>query len=292
MKNTNLIGQKFGKITVLSRNKKSRAGYSWLCQCECGNKKNIATSILINNQVKSCGCMKKKPDLIGQEFGSGIVIAESSREENNKTYGKWWKLKCKCGKEYCAETWCLKRGDTKSCGCLYSPDLTGKRFGRGTVIELAGFFHSRKYWLLRCDCGNKYKVTTNHLNEGTINSCGCIAHPNEWGDIPSQLWSEIKRNAQNRKKEFLIDREYAWKIFIKQNGKCALSGIDIVFAPTNQTHKLNRCSTASLDRIDSSKGYIEGNIQWLHKDVNTMKWDHTSKYFIDLCITIANHNKS
>lgn len=41
--------------------------------------------------------------------------------------------------------------------------------------------------------------------------------------------------------------------------------------------------TASLDRIDSRHGYIPGNIQWLHKDINVMKWDHTTGRFIELC---------
>ena len=47
--------------------------------------------------------------------------------------------------------------------------------------------------------------------------------------------------------------------------------------------------TASLDRIDSNKGYIKGNVQWVHKDVNTMKMDHTQEEFIKICTMVANH---
>ena len=32
--------------------------------------------------------------------------------------------------------------------------------------------------------------------------------------------------------------------------------------------------TASLDRIDSTKGYVRGNIQWVHKDINWFKRDY------------------
>ena len=41
----------------------------------------------------------------------------------------------------------------------------------------------------------------------------------------------------------------------------------------------NDSKTASLDRIDSSKGYTEDNIQWVHKDVNQMKMDLPEQRF-------------
>ncbi len=47
--------------------------------------------------------------------------------------------------------------------------------------------------------------------------------------------------------------------------------------------------TASLDRIDSSKGYTKDNIQWVHKHVNLMKHKFDQKYFVDICKLIANH---
>ena len=48
-------------------------------------------------------------------------------------------------------------------------------------------------------------------------------------------------------------------------------------------------STASLDRIDSSKGYTIDNIQWLHKDINKMKWDFSQEKFLELCKKIVNN---
>jgi hypothetical protein len=49
--------------------------------------------------------------------------------------------------------------------------------------------------------------------------------------------------------------------------------------------------TASLDRIDSSKGYEEGNIQWVHKHINFMKRTYSQEYFIDMCKKVADNNK-
>jgi len=66
-------------------------------------------------------------------------------------------------------------------------------------------------------------------------------------------------------------------LFQKQNGKCALSGVEISLL------KKSGVSTASLDRVDSSKGYIKGNVQWVHKDVNFMKYNFDESYFLDMC---------
>ena len=41
--------------------------------------------------------------------------------------------------------------------------------------------------------------------------------------------------------------------------------------------------TASLDRIDSNKGYTIDNVQWVHKDINKMKMDLEEDVFIDNC---------
>jgi len=47
---------------------------------------------------------------------------------------------------------------------------------------------------------------------------------------------------------------------------------------------------ASLDRIDNSKGYHLNNVQWVHKDVNRMKWIFEQDYFIKLCNKVSEYN--
>ncbi|MGJ0738945.1 hypothetical protein [Enterococcus casseliflavus] len=54
-------------------------------------------------------------------------------------------------------------------------DLTGRRFGRLTVIEDSGArSHQGVFWLCRCDCGSNSKVSTNNLKGGRVESCGCL----------------------------------------------------------------------------------------------------------------------
>ena len=51
----NLTGQKFGKLTVIKPVKTINDTSRWLCKCECGNKKVVATYRLLSGRVKTCG---------------------------------------------------------------------------------------------------------------------------------------------------------------------------------------------------------------------------------------------
>lgn len=54
-----LIGQKFGRLTVLEKLDKKMYGKTlWHCQCECGNFKDTISTSLKNGDVKSCGCLQ------------------------------------------------------------------------------------------------------------------------------------------------------------------------------------------------------------------------------------------
>lgn len=53
-----MIGQKFGRLTVIRQVKSDKYGRScWLCKCDCGNEKIIGGTNLRNGNSKSCGCL-------------------------------------------------------------------------------------------------------------------------------------------------------------------------------------------------------------------------------------------
>lgn len=111
----------------------------------------------------------------------------------------------------------------------------------------------------------------------------------KFGDIHQSYIYILRNRAYNKQLEFNIDGDYLWKLFLKQKRKCALSGLEIGF-PKTWGSKSKTEITASLDRIDSSKGYIIGNVQWVHKKVNTMKMDMLVDEFTELCKRITQHN--
>jgi hypothetical protein len=94
-------------------------------------------------------------------------------------------------------------------------------------------------------------------------------------------FNSVKRRAESKDRDFSIKIEDIWELFIKQDRKCALSGLPIAFLDEG---------TASLDRVDSSLGYTPENVQWVHKDVNRMKMAFSDTAFIWMCALIVNHN--
>jgi len=99
--------------------------------------------------------------------------------------------------------------------------------------------------------------------------------------ISGTFWYKVERTAIRRSIEFNIDLEYAWGLFIKQEGRCALTGLELSYE--------NSACTASLDRINSAAGYVRGNVQWVHKHINMMKGSHDQKYFVKLCGLVSNN---
>lgn len=91
-----------------------------------------------------------------------------------------------------------------------------------------------------------------------------------------------------RKREIPIEVhiEDLWKQWRFQEGKCAYTGIVLSLVKKDTGWSK---STASLDRKDSSKGYIKENIQWVHKAINRMKLDLPEEAFIKYCKLVAGH---
>jgi hypothetical protein len=98
----------------------------------------------------------------------------------------------------------------------------------------------------------------------------------------------LKASAKKRKLDWDLDGPFLLKLMEKQNYKCAISNVSIKFA--DKVEKQYE-QTASLDRINSNYGYIENNVQWVHKNVNTMKWNLDQGVFIKWCKIIANNQK-
>lgn len=123
-----------------------------------------------------------KEDLTGQKFGRLTVISYAGYIKNKAR----WNCVCDCGNHTVTSAYGLKSGHCKSCGCLQREkarlpkpmlikDLIGQRFGRLTVLEVAGrTAHSQVKWLCRCDCGNETIVPGNNLTSGHTRSCGCL----------------------------------------------------------------------------------------------------------------------
>lgn len=66
-----------------------------------------------------------------------------------------------------------------------------------------------------------------------------------------------------------VDRDFLIKLYHKQKGECAITKIPL-------THIFNDIYNISVDRIDSSKGYISGNVQLVCQWINHAKRQHSN----------------
>ncbi len=110
-------------------------------------------------------------------------------------------------------------------------------------------------------------------------------HPRWKGyeEISATYWNNVLNGARNRKIKIEITIQDAWQLFLKQNKKCALTGQEIGFEAC-------KSNTASLDRIDSKIGYVKGNLQWVHRDINFAKQSLSNEEFINLCKLVAENS--
>ena len=165
-----------------------------------------------------------------------------------------------------------------------------KNLNRGDKIEDWIFLKETKNYhcLFKCKCGKEKEVLLYNVLSGKSKSCGCEKKHLRKGlaEITGEYWCNLKFNAAKRKIDFNLTIEYAWNLFLKQEKKCSISGLFLSFKDND------KFKSASLDRIDSSKGYVEGNIQWVSKGVNLMKWSLSQEKFISLCQKIYNNDRN
>lgn len=226
-----ITGQTFGFLTVLYPTRKN-GRFAWHCQCECGAEVDVDSNNLRTGKTQSCGCKKKalisqkvSKDLTGKKFGYLTVLAPTEDRQNGSIV---WKCQCDCGNICYIPTSNLSSGHTKSCGCsTYTMSgkklrlkLTGKKFGKLTVIKELPPENLESKWLCQCDCGNKKEVIGWHLTKGIVNSCGCLISKGEakiqelllTANIPFKTQATfedcLSPNGNKLRFDFYIDNKY------------------------------------------------------------------------------------
>lgn len=308
-----LTGQRFGKLVILQKSEEKSASHGcvWLCKCDCGKEVLASTSVLNSGKKKSCGCLRTEvnhsrlTDLTGQRFGR-LVVIEKTFGPNHRTL---WHCKCDCGGETFTKPSDLTRGVTKSCGCLSAEhtvqlgkshliDLTGRKFGKLTVLERIGETLSYR---CKCECGNEKIVNGDLLRSGRTKSCGCLKKlaPNKKADREEAMlrveYSAIKkRNKSKGFKEVLTFSEFS-KIVHKPCYYCGKAySKEIKDDSHTRTHNKHQVSSqvlhiSGIDRLDSSQGYIYSNCVPCCSVCNTAKLEMDVKDFKEWIILVYNH---
>jgi 5-methylcytosine-specific restriction endonuclease McrA len=237
-----LTGKKFGRLTALHPVEKQESNLVWLCQCSCGKKTVVRSTLLSQGRTKSCGCLRNEvvsqrqfKNLRGKRFGRLTVIKLAGKDKHGSSL---WQCLCDCTKQTTVVSTSLIKGHTKSCGCFHKErlsqsklkNLQGQRFGRLTVLELVGKNKPGRYsWHCLCDCGKTVTVTSSSLVQGKTKSCGCIRNEKtrqrnrKNSGLKSANWNPLL-TAEHRIRRRLGLNQVRRQIFLRDNYTCALCG--------------------------------------------------------------------
>lgn len=211
--------------------------------------------------------------VFGQVFGRVTVIEYAG---NNKHNSALWRCNCSCGTEdFIVLSASLVQGRTRSCGCLLSEstskrrkkDLTGKKFGRWTVIKEAG---KNKFgcimWECICICLNKKLVASQNLLGGDSTSCGCYFQEIKnkqrlppGRSIFNRIYGSYKCNAKQRNMPFELTKECFEELIQDVCFYCGHDVPKIYNHDSKGRHNGDYMYVCGVDRVDNSIGYFPSN---------------------------------
>ena len=165
--------------------------------------------------------------------------------------------------------------------------IIGKKYNRLTAIELHCLNErGLKLYRFKCDCGVEKIMPGFYVNLGRIKSCGCLrkeassrigklARHNPGEAVKHILYNDYKRTAKKRKLSFELSLEVFLHLI---EMPCRYCGNPPSNKKTSKRH-FGSALYSGLDRVDNTKGYIEGNVVSCCKICNLAKRDTTLESF-------------
>lgn len=294
----NLVGERFGKLVVLSKGEDKK----WICQCDCGNTKSIARRSLCfegKSKTRSCGCLQKEA-VHNSQYKGFMDISQTYWYHNVLINAKRRNILVNLTKEEVWEKYLIQGGL-----CIYT-NLPIK-FGDDASIDRIDSSLGYDYDNIQIVHKLVNQMKQGYGEDEFLRYCFMVVNPvvdvsdfdftekrrshnfSGIGLISGTYISKTRSSAESRKIKFDVKPEDLWQKFLDQNGNCVYTGSRLSFASSYKNCKTEQ--TASLDRIDSKVGYVKGNVQWVHKKINWMKWEIDESVFIEMCNLVTNRNK-
>lgn len=101
--------------------------------------------------------------------------------------------------------------------------------------------------------------------------------------FPILMLQSIKSRKRENGKVVKLTLDDIEELIINSNGVCAVSGLPLTCERRNPL-------LASIDRIDSNKGYVKGNVQLVATCVNLAKHTLPQEQFVAMCKAVVDFN--
>lgn len=165
-------------------------------------------------------------------------------------------------------------------------DLTGKKYGKLTVVSLDSTNKIGTKWILQCECGNVVtRLASNFKRSKHRHSCGCVStNPGKPDAGFRRMFGDYRQSAKLRGYSFSL----SYKTFRKLIGqKCYYCAADPVHRYSKQiAHKI---LANGIDRVDNTAGYSVSNSVTCCSKCNRAKAEMSQKEFLTLVTQIFNN---
>ena len=128
------------------------------------------------------------------------------------------------------------------------------------------------------NCNNKVYLTNKEKEECFSRYCSWECRSVEFKSIYENYCSDVLKRCKGDCINNITPEYLKNLLEVVQKETCNITGIPIRIYGPNE--KKNLYNSASLDRIDSSFGYIEGNVQWVCLGINYMKMNFSNEELI------------
>lgn len=191
-------------------------------------------------------------------------------------------------------------------------DISGKVFGRWTVVSQSPVSRLPTKWTCRCECGAEKDVAVTALRNGKSQSCGCLhrervsaaGRKDPVAVGMGRLYAHCRGSAASQGHEFALSRE-EWGRIVES--PCYLCGDpppvrDVkggenqrrVYAEGEPRPRYYRYHVRAhgVDRVDSARGYTRDNVRACCTACNRMKLDHPLPFFYAHVEKIVAHRRT
>lgn len=275
MKNE-VIGNKYGRWTIISCNNISGLEKKYECICECSNKEFKKLAELKRNRAQSCSqCnVRNSHDPIkeiGKRYGRWTIIEQNKEKSESKVRPLCFNCKCDCGNIVKVRLVDMRNGRSSQCrDCrdkeiyINIDEMVGKKFGEWEILSTHQSTHknNQRSLLCKCKCGKEQIISASRLKlKKTLQcpKCNMTTHGYE-GTPTYSTWHSMKSRCASKEESkhknyagrgiFVCERWHKFESFLEDMGE----------RPENK----------ELDRKNNDSGYNPDNCRWVTKSENCL----------------------